>query len=148
MKTIFMDADMVGRTATAMIGDFHIAKKTTPERAKMIADQLARCIKHQILGRYMGMIEATCMDAEPDKVDAGPEEPDTSAVVSNEASKSDAPYLHVNLQINMHPSAKIFGVYHHHTGGTININTDGRPESIAQAALAVGKILGPWPEEG
>lgn len=130
-------------TANIMLRNFHIHKDSTEDRALAIAKMIGKEVKEQILEKYY-----TGATMEPNKVDAGPAAPDAQAVVSDEASNSGAPYSHVSLQINLHPSSKIFGANYHHTGGTININTDGSPESIAQAALAVGKILGPWPEEG
>lgn len=136
------DQDRLDAIATAkiMLRNFHIHKDSPEDRALAIAKMIGKEVKEQILDKYYKSVTgATCMDAEPDKVDARPE-PDTSSVASNEASTSGAPYSHINVQINTYSGVPVFGAAEH-TGATININTDGRPESLAQAALAVGQIL-------
>lgn len=131
-------------TAKIMLRNFHIHKDSTEDRALAIAKMIGKEVKEQILEKYYESVTGATM--EPDKVDAG-EAPDTSSVASNEASNPGAAYSHINVQLNLHSGQFVFGEKFH-AGGIVNINTDGRPESIAQAALAVGKILGPWPEEG
>lgn len=133
------DQDRLDAIATAkiMLRNFHIYKDSPEDRALAIAKMIGKEVKEQILEKYYKSVTGATM--EPDKVDAG-EAPDTSSVASNEASTSGAPYSHINVQINTYSGVPVFGAAEH-TGATININTDGRPESLAQAALAVGQIL-------